>query len=607
MGHDADSLLLAIMSLQDVTPYYWGQNRLGNLIPFLASWIDVIDVNFKFQVFLRAMGASTIPLVVFILMDVKKEVLLKYLLSTALFFFVFKDYLIMTLWTYGHPYGTASAILLISLFLDKRNSYSLNYKSMALTSLIFFFLFLMFFVNLSFIILIAPIFLGLMLVSYDKEKLIFLIMLTVAWLTARYHATFYGGSEGYSEISIKHFFENVYQAFFTSNAISLYSNTSYFLLLILVVGFLLSLVYIQKKSNNIATSYIVSPFVLKNIIIFSSIVLYILIVANIKWIEMNAYAGRYFIIAFMFLLSLMSITFIDLCIKSSNVVFIRLLISGVFIASLYNSVLPVNFECKFSDNSRSQQVNAITNMGVRHDVSVILGGYWESWPSVYELINRKQMLKASNPKQVYGFVTRGETIKNQISHFIENSESIQVLCIDMSASQCFQKTKNYFIGDWPRHTYLLEENILPGGENAIVMGFYKYKRDAEEINLKLMGMALNNPKVEYELMQPYSDKTKLVKLKVINKGSETWLAEFSGKFGLALSYKVENVSKGKKTGYDNRFYLPRNIDAGDSFEISIPLNNLSEGKNVVTVSMVQELVAWFHDKGSEPLIIRVEI
>jgi len=122
-----------------------------------------------------------------------------------------------------------------------------------------------------------------------------------------------------------------------------------------------------------------------------------------------------------------------------------------------------------------------------------------------------------------------------------------------------------------------------------------------------MDKALNDHGVTYKLIQPYDNKTTLVKLKVTNSGSETWLPGFSGKYGLALSYRVENESNGIKTEYDNRFHLPYKVEAGKSFEISIPIKGLSKGGNIITISMVQELVAWFHDRGSDPLIVDIKI
>jgi hypothetical protein len=34
------------MSVTKVTWYYWGQNRYGNFLPLVASWISDIDANY---------------------------------------------------------------------------------------------------------------------------------------------------------------------------------------------------------------------------------------------------------------------------------------------------------------------------------------------------------------------------------------------------------------------------------------------------------------------------------------------------------------------------------------------------------------------------------
>ena len=42
---NSDSLLPAIISVTKVTPYFWGQNRFGNLLPLMTAWITDIKAN----------------------------------------------------------------------------------------------------------------------------------------------------------------------------------------------------------------------------------------------------------------------------------------------------------------------------------------------------------------------------------------------------------------------------------------------------------------------------------------------------------------------------------------------------------------------------------
>ncbi len=51
--HDADSVLPAIMSVQKLTWFYWGQNRFANLLPLLASPVRSVDANLHLQFVLR--------------------------------------------------------------------------------------------------------------------------------------------------------------------------------------------------------------------------------------------------------------------------------------------------------------------------------------------------------------------------------------------------------------------------------------------------------------------------------------------------------------------------------------------------------------------------
>jgi hypothetical protein len=47
--HDADTLLASLISIERWTPYYWGDNRLGSLLPLLASFVREYVPNMLLQ------------------------------------------------------------------------------------------------------------------------------------------------------------------------------------------------------------------------------------------------------------------------------------------------------------------------------------------------------------------------------------------------------------------------------------------------------------------------------------------------------------------------------------------------------------------------------
>src|SRR5689334_5783673 len=56
--HETDTILPTLISRQNLTLYFWGQNRYGNLIPFLAQWITDLQANLTFQIFVRVLCAA---------------------------------------------------------------------------------------------------------------------------------------------------------------------------------------------------------------------------------------------------------------------------------------------------------------------------------------------------------------------------------------------------------------------------------------------------------------------------------------------------------------------------------------------------------------------
>jgi hypothetical protein len=55
--HDADSLLTSLISIERWTPYYWGDNRLGTLLPLLASPVRDFEYNLIVQTQLSVFAA----------------------------------------------------------------------------------------------------------------------------------------------------------------------------------------------------------------------------------------------------------------------------------------------------------------------------------------------------------------------------------------------------------------------------------------------------------------------------------------------------------------------------------------------------------------------
>jgi len=109
--HNADSLLTAIISVTKITPYYWGQNRFGNLLPIMTSWITNIDANFMTQVTLRSLFATATPFICILIMKPRAPLAMTFGFTLALLLICLTHSTIHSFWIAGQPYGTSAALL----------------------------------------------------------------------------------------------------------------------------------------------------------------------------------------------------------------------------------------------------------------------------------------------------------------------------------------------------------------------------------------------------------------------------------------------------------------------------------------------------------------
>jgi len=60
-AHDADTLLWGLISLDRLMPFYWQDNRIGTLVPWIASLVRDPYANLQLQVFVWSLGTLLCP------------------------------------------------------------------------------------------------------------------------------------------------------------------------------------------------------------------------------------------------------------------------------------------------------------------------------------------------------------------------------------------------------------------------------------------------------------------------------------------------------------------------------------------------------------------
>jgi hypothetical protein len=141
-GQNADALLHPLMSLQNVTLFYWGQDRLANLIPFLLSWISAPTLSmwahlwifsFSFFSFLAVLAFAGAP-------RLHPDVAwtgrwLIFLMLTAVSLVILLPHAASVLLVEGHPYMPSFLLMAIALLTLTRGGVGLPSTLIALLSL----------------------------------------------------------------------------------------------------------------------------------------------------------------------------------------------------------------------------------------------------------------------------------------------------------------------------------------------------------------------------------------------------------------------------------------------------------------------------------------
>ncbi len=113
----------------------------------------------------------------------------------------------------------------------------------------------------------------------------------------------------------------------------------------------------------------------------------------------------------------------------------------------------------------------------------------------------------------------------------------------------------------------------------------------------------------YEKITAKINATTVLPVKVTNKSNLTWpyKGNFDGKSRISLSYRWLTLSGEQIEGYTPRFPLHYDLAPGESITLDVEIKAPSApGRYIAEFDMVQELVAWFANKGSKTARIEVK-
>jgi len=422
---NADLILNSIMSLQNITLFYWGQDRLLNVAPFIMHLVTDPTYNMLFYLFLSSFFFFSLVwyLSYFIILMSKTRNFYEHIFVFFVFFVFLlgflKENIVFEIAVWHIEYSLSYLLISIALKLFIENIvYDLKYK---ITIALLYFIAVG--VNYSILIPILAFFILYYIIKKEKLLILTFNILTVflsfaIWsLIARKY-----GVTTHSYMSFN--FDSI-----DANMVSVVNNIvqSLNLLYIFLFLFLVLAINILKKN------FKASPF---NYIIYSSVffmIAWLLFFSNIKWIAINQYHVRYFFPILVFIPFLSTYLLTNLLTQKNLLIkYILGVLSIIFIFwNLHGFVIDVKSYKVFEEYKEVSDSN--------EKVLFHGGDYWQMWSSVmYDLMQNKESYGV-------GYRSDGNRINLlktlKIKH--DNNEIISLYCHNTSDEECINEIKMY--------------------------------------------------------------------------------------------------------------------------------------------------------------------
>lgn len=442
---NADVLINSIMSLQNLTLYYWGQNRLLNILPLavalirdpatnLATVLVISSLSFYFLLFvisrfaalaINASNIDALSLKIFVL------------ISTA-FVCIFKPYSISEIAISHIEYSFAALLLGVAfymVFLKKENAQVA--LSLAVAAI-----FLAIGLNQSTVL--PAVFVSAATMFYKrrfgKAELIMCVSSLFAFVVWHFVSKQYGNLP----------YNKFEPSILTSGLVRVVSGlagTLNITIFMIFTGILVLVkIFLFFCNNKGETASDLVKYVCFCVVLFS--MGWLLLFAGNQWVEMNNFAWRYFIFVIFGAIYLTAISIADILNTISREA------SGFVTMSVALLAFAVTFSAPITFNEYKvfQRVNTLTASGC----NLYSGDYWVVWPSV--LRDMMQGYKS------YGLTNRGEANRDAARKYvldkIKNDGHVSVFCLNEKYENCINHINSIVGRFYSAEPTIIHENVF---------------------------------------------------------------------------------------------------------------------------------------------------
>jgi hypothetical protein len=569
-AHDSDTLLWTLISVDRLLPFYWSDNRVGTLVPWIASMVHDPYANTQLQVFIWSLSLFACPVLVGALTlrrpsrGVLKLTQHALVYTVLCFLFRFDDQSSIPILFLGHPHGLALCLALCALLVAEK-----VYRTPSCLFAVFTLAFLTAWVNISLVVfLLTAMFLltrahicktGRLMWQVFSIGVVCMATAVEFALSRQYSGTdlLKGGNLFSMPETLSHLSRNTF-------AFMLRPASCCTVLLIS-----LSVFFLWKNKGRLLLDY------RKLLCLMGASFVLLLAIGCSEWPAKNAYHHRYLAAPAISICILISFVAADALLgwmraarfSDRNLSVIAcVLFVGVLGAEIRTFGLPSFAAARQALESRiSADRTSLYESGCTH----LVGSYWRVWPRVFDY-------NAAFPQyHLWGIAYRGEVIRDLWDSW---PEAARVYCgLNGDSDVSGSATMFGLPGLLPIATIGNVVRLGPGPNEIVVQRPLTVFRQSLTSSISRLDL-----RPAQEIWLP---------IQIENPGPEAWASR--GRYPVVISYKwFKNGLMLPIEG--DRTALPGPLRPGQTTEADVRVTAPNDpGNFILRVTLVQEMVAWF--------------
>jgi hypothetical protein len=593
---NADVTINSVMSLQNLTLYYWGQNRLINLLPLMASIFQDPSWNLYFVLLFSCLVHFTL------LLYISKIVSTVIHPNTGRWFKVNVFFVIAFIFSASlkdaaefsvsihHIEYTLPLLILLWVFFEALKEDG-NFKFWFVYSGAG--IFVATGLNPS-VILIECFFLASLYLIRRQFPIrirllaIFSIMSFMIWQFIAKQT----GEGSYSSFGIErlpHGIELVIANILSD--LNLWIVTLIILILVLLKLYFKTIAKVDARNEYNSASSVSNLFTYL-LVLFS--LCWILLFSSNHWVEMNGYPSRYFTFLVYIAIIYITVQLINIF-KLLPPVILPILGAVTCLAYIAVTVRPV---VPLLDYQEFKKV-----AGYHSSSGLYSGNYWDTWSAVHRDMQQGETS--------YGLTFRGEGNQNKVQRFVDKKfkshGGISVLCLHETINNCKNQVTAIIGPLFVKRSVELNDGI---NEIYFVRTLSSLKRKKQSIvsltaiNRRYTADEIRSLSLEFSKKIIHNGKW-FIEIDVINSSELLFSSLSTIGNPIRLSWRfIDSAGEPVSDWDDARMDLPSDIGASEYIKVRLPIDSKLKAKlGALQVSIVQEGVFWAHDIGVKPLTI----